>query len=242
MTVKKFIPFLCLCGIGIILFRTSKNDTPFPKLNPSGMTIYDTAILMLHEFVAESNDTNLGFSNAEEVLKAHVAVDSGMPMYILGKGIRLHKNPKDTAQYKLHMEMERLRRVIYPVYVGNVLHSAITFDSAYVDSLRILYWRPVMFDAGDIFTAYQNDFETPATPAQGVRTYSYVMTPALHTHLIFRHDNTGDYIIPTKEVIREMRENFPNSANRRPFAAVRREEFFDGLDKHIQKKASQRKQ
>ena len=132
--MKNFIVFLFACVFAVSVLSSCNSERPN---HTEAKTIYDTALLMFHEFVAQSNDTNLGFSTADEVLKAHIAIDSAINMYILGKGLRLQEHG-DSNELELHLLMKKLSRKMYPVYVGNTLHAAITFDSTHAG------WRPVL--------------------------------------------------------------------------------------------------
>ena len=223
--------FFLVCGFGLF-FVCSCTEKESHKDKP--LTIYDTALLMLHEFVAESNDTLLGFSNANEVLKAHIAVDSGIEMYILGKGKLLENyHPQDSTtklqDQALRSEMNKLSRKIYPVYVGNVLHSAITFDSTHAG------WRPVMFDAGNVLAPYIAELLKPSAPIGGIVRYGILIAPMLQDQLIIKHDTSGDYIIPTKELRRRMAENYPGSKDTNDLSPVKQDEFFEGLKRHMKK-------
>src|SRR5947209_15831227 len=79
----KYLDFFIGIAVTALVVLSSCESKKSPE---RPLTIYDTALHELEEFVAEANDTGLGFRNAEEVRKAHVAVDSGISMAILGKG------------------------------------------------------------------------------------------------------------------------------------------------------------
>jgi hypothetical protein len=223
--MKKFTPLL-LTGLfaSAILASCTKQDSHAGKT----LTIYDTALMMFHEFVAESNDTNLGFSNADEVLKAHIAIDSGISMYILGKGLKL-KEQGDSQELDLHIMMQKLSRMLYPVYVGNVLHAAITFDSTTEG------WRPVMFENANVLIPYLLNMQLPSQLGQAWKNYYFVSSPDLHSNITIRHDSGGDYVLPTNDLKRTMAENYPNP-NDTDLKPIKKEDFFEGLKKHIAKK------
>lgn len=224
--MKKFILciFVCLVFAGIL--GSCKSEPP-PK--SATKSIYDTALLMLHEFIAESNDTNLGFKNADEVLSARLDTSAGLRMIILGKGIKLAE-AKDTEELDLHKEMQKLHRIVYPVFVGNVLHSAITFDSSYAG------WRPVMFDDSNIIAAYATELRKHASEPAGTRSYASAMVPDIHCQVTIMTDSSGEFILPTKELELEMGTDYPNIGKSQEFAPIPKKIFINALKEHIKSK------
>lgn len=227
--MKNLIVFLFAGIFAATIFSSCNSDKPHQD---GAKTIYDTAILMFHEFVAQSNDTNLGFSKADEVLKAHIAIDSGISMYILGKGLKL-QDQGDSNELELHILMKKLSRMIYPVYVGNTLKAAITFDSTHSG------WRPVLFENANALVPYLLDMQLPSQLGKAWRNYYLVSSPDLHDDIIFRHDSSGEYVIPTNGIRKIMGENYPNS-NDPELRPVKKEDFFEGLKKHFQKKLKEK--
>lgn len=139
------------------------------------------------------------------------------------------KEEGDSQELSLHIQMKRLSRMIYPVYVGNVLRAAITFDSTHAG------WRPVLFENANTLVPYVLDRQLPSQLGKGWRNYYFASSPDLHDDVIMRHDSTGDYVLPTKELKQAMKENFPGSASLADLTPVKKEDFFEGLKRHIQK-------
>src|ERR1041385_4360901 len=84
-------------------------------------TVFDTAILMLQEFV-KGGDMNLGFASMGEVLNAHISVSDGIEMYYLREDSLMDSN------WPIDSQIIKLNRKIYPVFSGKKLCASVTFD------------------------------------------------------------------------------------------------------------------
>ncbi|MEP7236118.1 MAG: hypothetical protein ABI778_12560 [Ignavibacteriota bacterium] len=214
-------------ALALLIFCSCKSGD---KPATSSMTVFDTARMMLYDFVAQGNDMRLGFDNPNDILRSHIAVDSGISMYILGVGNKL-RTAGDSEALGLHLEMEKLARKIYPVYCGDTLHSTITFDS----TPRGLV--PISFGDGRSFYQILEDMKENGTVHPG-ETYGFVMTDAVQNTLVTRHDSTGDYVLHSEELQNEMKENYPAPT---PHHLVKKDEFLRGLERHIMKERERKK-
>src|ERR1043165_7403070 len=107
-----------LAALGMSVLIPSRYSAPQPTL-----TIYDTAILMLQEFVKDNQDWDLGFANVDEVMRARIAVDQGIEIYYL------EEDSLFKSELPIDSQIIRLGRTVFPVYVGDSLKASITFDS-----------------------------------------------------------------------------------------------------------------
>src|SRR6188768_3842210 len=134
--VRPFIPYFFIALVAVVFIRLDKPKHPVAMRE--GSTIFDTALMMLQEFVEEGQDTNLGFSDINEFDLAWIDTTRGINLYYLREDSLLRSGmPIDSHMVNLH-------RRIYPVFVGDSLRSAITFQRTPFG------WQPVSFDDGNI--------------------------------------------------------------------------------------------
>ncbi|MDP4219021.1 MAG: hypothetical protein Q8896_01155 [Bacteroidota bacterium] len=219
--MKRLTPYLSLCLLGVVIWHTSQNR---PPRETSKLTIYDTAIYMLQDFVIDDSDWNLGFSSRQEVMKARIDTSGGgIDFYYMRKDSLLAgKLSVDTLLIKLH-------RRVYPVFVDSVLHAAITFDSTRNG------WQPVMFDDSNIISACIADRRKQPNPHEGRHTYSIVLTPFIHLELVVEHDSTGNHVLVTAALRTEMGKDLPGGGAAADLTPISEEVFVDSLRHHMMK-------
>ncbi|MEP7233846.1 MAG: hypothetical protein ABI778_01000, partial [Ignavibacteriota bacterium] len=185
--------------------------------------IYDTAVMMLREFIREGNDSNLGFKNFDELDSAYLKIDEGINVYYLIEDSLLRStNPLDS-------HLVKLGRRIFPVYYHDQLRSAITFDTTRTG------WRPAVFDAGDIIAPYIAQKILIATAEEVAKSFFLVEAPFVHNDLIFEHDSTGDHVLPTTELKRELGSDYPTTAPMALIKPIDKNDFLDHLKQHMRK-------
>ncbi|MDP4237648.1 MAG: hypothetical protein Q8919_14485, partial [Bacteroidota bacterium] len=113
--------------------------------NDRPLTIYDTAVLMLKEFVREGPDTNLGIKNFDELDHLILRRDYGVQVYLLLEDSLV----ADDSVIHIDHHMLKMGRRIYPVFYHNQLRSTITFDSTPKG------WHPTVFDDSNVFVEIQ---------------------------------------------------------------------------------------
>lgn len=220
----KYVAPLFLAAVLCTSFLTScikKSEAP-----KNSHAIYDTALWMLKEFIIEGKDSNLGFSNFDELNDMNLREDQGIDLYYLIEDSLMNStNPID--HYLLHMG-----RRIFPVYYHHQLRSAITFDTT-VDG-----WRPSAFDDSNIIASYIADSNALGDPTV---SHGAILSPSIHNHIIFRRTKTGSFILPTQELRREMAEHYPQGLNNAELSPVPSDDFFRGLKEHVKKVHKNRK-
>ena len=188
--------------------------------------IYDTAIWMLKEFVIEGQDSNLGFSNFDELNDINIREDQGIDLYYLIEDSLLN------STNRIDHHLLKMGRRIYPVYYHHHLRSAITFDTTPFG------WRPSVFDDSNVIASYIADSNASA---DSTVSHGAIFSPSIHNHIIFRRTKNGDFILPTKELRREMAEDYPQGLNQAELSPVSSDDFFKGLKQHVLKVHKHRK-
>jgi hypothetical protein len=211
--------------LAVIVFSSCQQEHSSTPKN-ANLKVFDTAMLMLKEFVGQSKDSMLGFKNAEEAGRARIAIDEAVPMAILGLGKKLQA-AGDMTQDSLHLVMTRLNRIVYPVYLDSELRAGITFDTTWNG------WHPVIFDDAGIFGEINGYYRKLSQTERKKGKHLLVMAPQVQGHMIAKSDSTGDYFYPSAEVKRSMAENYPDSPD--PLK-VEKEKFLAGLTKHMNRR------
>ena len=220
--MKKYASFFLAAALGTFLVLSSRKHEGH-IISDKPLTIYDTAVMMLKEFIIEGQDSNLGFKNFAELDEAELRVsDSIRVYYLLEDSLLQNKSPLDS-------QLVRLNRCIFPVYYHNQLRSSITFD------LTKHGWKPVIFDDSNVIAPYIKKKHDPPTAAVIVREFAVVEAPFVHNDLIIERDNTGDHILPTKELRREMGADLPAPGGMMDLTPVGKNEFVKDLQQHMHK-------
>ena len=216
--VRPFIPYFFIAVLAVVFVRM---DAPkHPVKMPEGSTIYDTALMMLSEFVHDGQDTNLGFSDIDEVDLAWIDTSRGINLYYMREDSLLRSGmPIDSHLVDLH-------RRIYPVYVGNSLRSAITFQRTHAG------WQPVSFDDSNIIVTALKGL--PAGPQQNKDTSIILIeAPFVEVKLVLDHSDTGSSFIPTAELLAVIGKETPLDTAK-PNINMEDSLFLSGLKTHVQ--------
>lgn len=177
---------------------------------------------MLQEFITEGNDSNLGFKNFEELNRAYIKVDEGLPIF----GLIIDSMLDNGSPLDSHLVHFNAR--IYPVYVGNVLHSAITFDTVFHQ------WRPIIFDDAKVLGTYGEDLHDSTSKTKS-QDYAFVDAQLINTDFVLKHDTKGDHVLTTSGLKRQLGKDFPRSQHTGSSEEVGKEEFFASLKNHMHK-------
>jgi hypothetical protein len=201
------------------------------KVSDKPLTIYDTSLLMLAEFIKEGPDSNLGFSNFDEL--DHIHLGRPINVYRLLED-SLVTDLKDTlvGTESLHADHHLILegRKIFPVFYLEKLRSAITFDTTPFG------WRPTYFDDSNVFREIQADEVALKDSLEKDSTeYGVMVAPSIQDYIALKRTKKGDYILPRKELSIQMQENYPSSGQN-AFAPIKKSDFYEGLRKHILKK------
>ncbi len=227
--MKRYSSFFLVAAIGSVLFLSQFKHTPEKPDRP--LTIYDTAVKMLKEFIIQANDTNLGFSAAQfaQLDEAQIHVDEGVNIfYLIQDSLIKSKNPLDS-------HLVSLGRRIFPVYYRDSLRSTITFDTSSTG------WSPVIFDDSNIIAPFVRDHRHAPKPGEGNHTYKMVMAPSIHDVVIIERDSLGDHILPTKELKLEMGEDYPGKMPLADIRPIGKQAFIDSLKHHVLKLLGKRR-
>jgi hypothetical protein len=186
--------FFGVCATALLFAAMWRPTTP---QNPPTRTlsIYDSTLLTLRDFVAAGDD-KLGFADAREIDSAEID---------LTQGVRVSFLRNDTARSSFNWfdtVLMDLGRVVYPVYARvngtRQLRSSITFDS--VGGVH-----PVMFDDSSLILASVQHRRL----TKNMHThYSMVMMPSLGTTATIAHTDVGDSIVATDELRRALGPHF----------------------------------
>jgi len=192
--MKALFSFGILAALGMSVLMPSHYKAPQPTL-----TSYDTAILMLQEFIIDNQDWDLGFANKDEVMRARIAVDQGIEVYYL------EEDTLFKSEQPIDSQIIKLGRTVYPVYVGDSLKASITFDSTRGG------WYPVIFDDSNLIAAYIRDRALSMAAHAIIRhLYKLIEVPSIQTELILHEDTvTGTQVVPSQSIRTEFGASMP---------------------------------
>jgi hypothetical protein len=214
---RPFIPYFFIAVLAVVFIRFQRSPHPVPM--PEGSTIYDTAVMMLREFVRDGQDTNLGFSDIDEVDLAWIDTTRGINMYYLREDSLLRSGmPMDSHLIDLH-------RRIYPIYVGNSLRSAVTFQRTSFG------WQPVSFDDSNIIATAINSLPNQPDP-DGELPLIIIEAPFVQTQLVRKKDSSGTHFIASLELERVMGKSLPLTEIGAPKKHHKERSFLSGLKKY----------
>jgi hypothetical protein len=186
---RQLVPGLSLLALAVsVVWLRPTDDAQTPKRD---LTVYDSALLTLREFVAAGDD-KLGFADVKEFNGAHVDLQQGVQVnFLRNDTARSSFNWYDTL-------LMDLGRVVYPVYAKvqghDVLRSSITFDS-------LGGVHPVMFDDSTLILAsVKHRRETHNEQTR----YGMIMVPTLGITANVVHTATGDSVLETEELHRAL--------------------------------------
>jgi hypothetical protein len=216
-------------GIGaffaVVIFLAWQTKKPVKLSVQLHQTVFDTAILMLQEFV-KGGDADLGFANMGEVLNAHISVTDGIEMYYLREDSLMGSN------WPIDSQIVKLNRKIYPVFSGTKLCASVTFDST------VKGWQPLVFEDSTGVNAYLDDKAkgTAATPGRKPN-YIIIVVPFLNENLVMEQSATGTRIVATATLERTMGETMPlvdiEPATNRKHISINL--FTNGLKRYVHK-------
>jgi hypothetical protein len=187
------------------------------KPAPPQQTIFDTALMMLKEFIVIGNDSNLGFKNFDELATATIRLDEGIDVYYLREDSLL------AGKRTFEEELIPMGRKIYPVYAGNQLRSAITFTQTPSG------WKPANFENAQEIDEYIADRHATTDPS---KKYTYIVMPFIHSDIVMKNTAAKEQFLTTPELQVEAGADIP-SANISP--AIERDDFVTGLVTHMKK-------
>lgn len=207
--MKRYTPFFFAALVGMFFITNQYVKTP-ERHSSTQLTIYDTAVLMLAEFITQSNDSNLGFKNFDELQEAYIDPTQGINVYY---GLE-DSLMKDSVRGDLLLL--NFGRTIYPVYYHGQLRSAITFDST------IRGWHPCIWEDSNVISSCVAD---SGWGKSGNNRYSIIRMPSLHSFVAMRTNAAGEHILPTKELRTELREHYPQRVNTPELSPINKTDF-----------------
>jgi hypothetical protein len=216
--MKRNTSLYLTAGFGIVFVITSMNKPAKPDPQPV-QTVFDTALMMLKEFIVEGNDSNLGFHNFDELDSSSIRQDEAIDEYYLREDTLL------SSAKSFEQELIPVGRKIYPVYAGNNLRSAITFQSTPGG------WKPIIFANAQEIDKYIADRHSASDTSK--RIYSYIMMPFIHSDVILRKSTKSAAILRTHELEVEEGEDLPPPVTANDGLMIDEGKFVTGLIHHM---------
>ncbi len=212
------------------MLATSCGKQAGSSMPETPVKFYDTALFMLREFILEGPDSNLGFTNFDELNDIRIDTTKGINIYYALED-SLVNDSAYTAQHLLKMG-----RMIYPIYYHDQLRSAVTYDTTPYG------WRPTVFENSSIISPIIAAMEKGGQGAADSATYAIYVAPFIHQKIAAVHTTQGDYILPTNSLKQSMGEDYPNSGDTAKLAPVKKEDFFKAMRQHMLKVHARRKE
>lgn len=218
--MKRYTPHLLAMMVGMFFLTNQLVKTP-TTVSSAQLTVYDTAVLMLAEFITQSNDSDLGFKNFDELAGAYIDSTQGVDVYY---GLE-DSLMKDSVRGDLLLL--NFGRTIYPVYYQGQLRSAITFDST------MKGWHPCIWEDSNVISQCVADSGWGKT---GSNRYSIIRMPSLHNFVAMRTSAAGEHILPSKELRTELRKHYPQRENTPELSPIKKEDFIKAVRNRLLEK------
>lgn len=173
--------YVILLWASFAFFLSACSSKPAPQTT---QTVYDTALAILRDFVVQG-DRALGFTSADSMKGAYIDTTQGIPI-VFAREDSLVQNGLAPSTFTLE------HRIVFPVYAGGQIHSAITFDSVFQEH-RI---QPVSFEDGSDFADY---WSLARSKAKSVRPM-IVEAPFFQStfYVSLASGGTSNIVVPTE--------------------------------------------
>lgn len=216
---------LILLAIALLTGIYFLEGRPAFTQNARTLSVYDTALLILKDFVVKGGDTRLGFSNEADFEGAWLDTADGL------KVLYLRHDTMTTSMTRMDSELVSLDRMIYPVFttVGGVtkLRSAITFDVSGG-------WHPIIFEDSSILAHYIANRDVIYAKDSTLEA-AIVMMPQIENHAIITRGREGTKILAHESLRESLDIDVPDTApadslSSTPISAV---EFMNALTNRL---------
>lgn len=176
-------------------------ESPAIPQNGSTLTVYDTAVLILKDFVVKGGDTRLGFAGEADFEGTWLDTSKGL------KVLYLRHDTMTTSMTRIDSELVALDRMIYPVFTTvngkTKLRSAITFDATGG-------WHPIIFEDSTIIAPYIASHDSMRTLDPSY-TAAMVMMPQIENHVIITRGKGGTKILPNRSLRESLDIDLPDN-------------------------------
>lgn len=210
--------------LAVVALSSCNKERPTSMAPQKALTVYDSALLTLRDFVA-NGDLRLGFASAGEFDSAYIDLTAPIQEFYLR-----YDTMQNNGGQAIDSILINMGRFMYPVYRhsngGRILCSAITFDTAGGT-------RPVLFEDSTILEPVTRDMKnsSPTDSAQ----YGIIEMPFIMNRATIRHSKKGVHIIATKSLRATLGDDFPKTEGDSS-DAIESDSFFKSVLAHVKKK------